>query len=93
MDYVFQKLNKKHVILLMGYGAEKDTRLHRADTGTPVRRRNTTRLARSLVFFSAGAFNYHIICVLLKNQKNIYIYSHGGICFEFYYRVSKCSGK
>ena len=39
MDYDFQKLNKKHVILLIGYGAEKDTRLHRADTGTPVRRR------------------------------------------------------
>ncbi len=31
--------------------------------------------------------------VLLKIKKNIYIYSHGGICFEFYYRLSKCSGK
>ena len=65
MDYDFQKLNKKHVILLIGYGAEKDTRLHRADTGTPVRRRNTTRLARSLCGFFSGsrqAAMYTILC-------------------------------
>ena len=61
MDYDFQKLNKKHVILLIGYGAEKDIRLHRADTETPVRRRNTTRLARSLVDFSAGAISF--LCI------------------------------
>jgi hypothetical protein len=32
---------------------------------------------------------FELICALLKNQKNIYIYSHGGICFFFYNGFSR----
>ena len=82
--------------MIIGYGAEKDIRLHRADTGTPVRRKNTERSVEGspavLCIFQREYPIIIIYNVLLKTQKNRYIYFHGGICFYIYNRVSECGG-
>mgnify|MGYP003484815574 CR=1 FL=1 len=48
---------------MIGYGAEKDPRMHRADTEKPVLTEvssGATRLARSLGDFSAGVANHYL---------------------------------
>ena len=61
----------KAEIIMIGYGAEKDPRMHRADTEKPVLTEvssGATRLARSLGDFSAGVANHYLHGTLFSHS-------------------------